>query len=314
MRKSRLHGWTWTALAGAVLWGVGFGTAAEPRPEVEITRNVSYYEGPDADPVRHKLDILAPKGGKDRPVLFLVHGGAWMAGSKDWGGLYAAVGKHFAEMGYVVVLPNYRLSPQVQHPEHIKDVARAVAWTHRHIAQYGGQPDQIFLCGHSAGGHLVALLATDERYLKAEGLKPDIIKGVIAVSGVYRILDLNWDVQVQVQTPTVQVMVDTKDMHWLPGRMIFGTDPRVRREASPIHHVKPGLPPFLILYAQRDLLTLPLMARNFHAALKEADNDADIWQVPQRNHFSIMFSAATPDDPVARKMTEFMKQHAAAKH
>src|SRR5262249_23495909 len=128
-----------------------------------------------------------PKGKSGYPVVVLVHGGAWMMGDNRCCGLYSSVGKFLASRGVGAVLPNYRLSPGVRHPEHVKDIARAVAWTRAHIAEYGGRPDRLFLAGHSAGAHLVSLLATDETYLNAEGLRIADIKGVIAVSGVYRI-------------------------------------------------------------------------------------------------------------------------------
>ena len=93
----------------------------------------------------------------------------------------------FYGIGAAVI--SYRLTPTVQHPGHIKDVARAFVWLHENIKKYGGRPDELFVCGHSAGGHLVALLATDESYLKAEGLALSDIKGVMPISGVYVIPD-----------------------------------------------------------------------------------------------------------------------------
>src|SRR5262249_14683330 len=124
---------------------------------------------------------------KDYPVVILVHGGAWMLGDNRCCGLYSSVGEFLASQGIGAVLPNYRLSPGVKHPEHIKDLARAFAWTRNHIAEHGGNPERIFLVGHSAGGHLVALLATDEKYLNAEGCRAADIKGVVGISGVYNI-------------------------------------------------------------------------------------------------------------------------------
>src|SRR5262249_56357633 len=87
-----------------------------------------------------------------------------MGGDNRCCGLYSAVGEFLARQGIGVVLPNYRLSPEVKHPEHVKDIARAFAWTRAHIAQYGGDPDKIFLAGHSAGAHLVALPSTPRPY------------------------------------------------------------------------------------------------------------------------------------------------------
>src|SRR5262249_10941217 len=113
-------------------------------------------------------------------------------GDKNLLGLYRGFGRFLARHGIVAVMINYRLSPAVKHPEHVKDVARAFAWTRRHIKDYGGDPDRIFLCGHSAGGHLVSLLATNQEYLKDKclDLKDEdraAIRGVISVCGVYLI-------------------------------------------------------------------------------------------------------------------------------
>src|SRR5205085_8307946 len=131
---------------------------------VERVQDVAYYNGPEADNHRHRLDLFLPKNKINCPVAILIHGGSWIMGDNRCCGLYSTVGEFLASQGIGAVLPNYRLSPGVKHPEHIKDLARAFAWTRRHIAEYGGRADQLFLMGHSAGGHLVSLLATDEQY------------------------------------------------------------------------------------------------------------------------------------------------------
>src|SRR5581483_10396907 len=131
--------------------------------EVARHTDIPYRTDKDADKERHKLDVYLPKGKKEFPVLFFVHGGGWKSGNKSW---YGALGHAFAQAGIGVVLTNYRLSPQVKHPAHVQDVAKAFAWTCANIGKYGGRADRLFVCGHSAGGHLVALLATDPEYLK----------------------------------------------------------------------------------------------------------------------------------------------------
>src|SRR5262249_21258684 len=139
------------------------------------------------------LDVFAPKGAPGpAPVVLFVHGGTWMYGDKNFFGIYRGLGKFPARHGVVAVMINYRLSPYVRHPEHVKDVARAFASVVRNIASYGGDPRRIILGGHSAGGHLVSLLVTDKTYLNdpALDLKPAEragLRGVVAVSGVYRI-------------------------------------------------------------------------------------------------------------------------------
>src|SRR5262245_61264796 len=141
--------------------------------EVEIFNDISYNDAKDADPNKQKLDLYLPKGQKDFPTLFFVHGGTWKSGDRkstwksgDQSRGYPDLGKFMAQHGVGAVIISYRLSPKVQHPAHIEDVAKAFAWTCTHIEKYGGKADQIFCCGHSAGGHLVSLLATDDKYLK----------------------------------------------------------------------------------------------------------------------------------------------------
>ncbi|HEV3235341.1 MAG TPA: alpha/beta hydrolase [Gemmataceae bacterium] len=259
--------------------------AKEKPYAVKAVRDVSYYDGPDAHKTKHKLDLFLPKDKKDFPVLFFVHGGGWRHGDKDFLGIYSAIGNMFAEHGIGAVVINYRLSPEVMHPEHIKDVARAFAWTYKNIASYGGLKDNIFVSGHSAGGHLVSLLATDDEFLKSEGLKADVIKGVLAISGVY--------------AP-------------LPERMfqgVFGKDPEERKSAFPINHVHEGLPPFLILYGDRDFPGCDTMSCDFAKCLKEKKDDVNAVEIPKRNHFSIITSLPADDDPVGKAMLEFIAAH-----
>jgi acetyl esterase/lipase len=314
------------AVTDAQLWGRG-GQHSPRTCEVAQVRNVAYYSGPGADDRRHRLDLFLPRGRHGYPVVVLVHGGAWMLGDKSCCGLYSAVGDFLASQGVGVVLPNYRLSPGVKHPEHIKDVARAVAWTKRHIADHGGDPDRLFLAGHSAGGHLVALLATDDSYLKAEGLSLGDLKGVIAVSGVYRIPAGKFDTTLGGATPLAFRVDEVAPLRgdgddggkpWTRSGLplsvnvfgpAFGDDPAVRAAASPINHVSPGLPPFLLLNAENDLPTLPDMAKDFADALRKAGAEVRQTTVRGRNHNSVMFRAIERDDPAAAAILEFVGSH-----
>src|SRR5439155_11237646 len=134
-----------------------------------------------ADSYRHRLDLFLPCGVKDYPVVVLVHGGAWVIGDNRCCGLYSSVGEFLARHGIGAVLPNYRLSPGVKHPEHVKDVARAFAWTRAHIREFGGRPDQLFLVGHSAVGNLVSFLAIEELFLRVVGVRSTELMVVVAV-------------------------------------------------------------------------------------------------------------------------------------
>ncbi len=296
--------------------------------EVEHVRDVAYYDGPRVDRGRHKLDLFLPKGLVDYPVVMLVHGGAWVVGDNRCCGLYSSVGECLARQGIGVVMPNYRLSPTIKHPEHIRDIARAFAWTHGNIAKHGGDPNRLFLVGHSAGGHLVALLATDEQYLKAEGRNINDIRGVVGLSGVYSIPPGKTDVHLfgsssdSVRLASITPLRGESnpqrkrllDMPGMPIRLnvfgpMFGNDAEARRAASPITHVRAGLPPFLLMVAENDLPLLPDMAEQMHRKLLENRCRSQLVKVDRRNHNTIMFQAASRDDRVSRAIVQFVREN-----
>jgi acetyl esterase/lipase len=333
IRQAYLAGWkTLQGPGDVVVRGVMSLRLWEPiRPQpvgaldVEELPDVAYRDGPQADPIRHRLDLFLPRGKKNFPVVVLVHGGAWVMGDNRCGGLYSSVGHFLASQGYGAVLPNYRLSPTVRHPAHVQDVAGAVAWTRRHIAEYGGDPQRIYLLGHSAGGHLVSLLATDASYLKAEGLTTADIKGVIAVSGVYRIppgvaevvlggrgphglrVEQNYPLRGD-QGPPLDIPLPGMPVRFDLFGLVFGDDPKERARASPVAHVRRGLPPFLILTAANDLPTQQDNADQFHQALLRADCKSRQLTIERRNHASVLFSAIRPDDPAARAVLDFLRE------
>ncbi len=251
-------------------------------PAVKKHTNLAYRTDPAADPERHTLDLYVPAGAKDFPVLFFVHGGTWRSGSK---GMYTALGEAFAELGIGTAVINYRLSPAVKHPAHVEDVAKAFAWTRENVGRYGGDKDKITLFGHSAGGHLVSLLATDPAYLKAEGLTPAAVRGVVSVSGVYSIL------------PEVTLF-----------HSAFGKDETVCRLASPLAHVTGKHPPFLLAYGDKDFDQLDRMALDMAAALKKHDSPHTVLRCEGRNHYSIIVLAIQPDDALHKAIRAFVRR------
>ncbi len=249
---------------------------------VETVQNLTYTQGPNGDAEKNKLDIYRKAGAAHAPVLFFVHGGAWKSGDRKQ---YPFFGNRFAKAGYIVVVPSYRLSPKHKHPAHIDDVADAFAWTVRYIAVHGGDPSRIFIAGHSAGGHLVSLLAANPDFLAARGLTPGAIRGVLAMSGVHDLTAAASDA--------------------VSGA--FGIDPEVLRRASPIKFVRHDLPPFLVTYCEWDYASLPLQAVTFYKALQAAGASAKLVYVPGENHISEMLSIPKPADPTAKAMLEFME-------
>jgi len=286
---------------------------AGKRYAVSVSRDIVYHDvADDPDRSRHMLDVYRPKGRESAPVLFFVHGGSWVSMCKDdvlglYG--YGTIARSFASRGFVVVVPNYRLSPCVKHPEHIKDVARAFAWTCRNAGRYGGDEEQIFVGGHSAGGHLVALLATDETYLKAEGRSRKDIRGVLVVSGVLRVDDL--DLKLSFDLPGGFGNVECKIS---PLALVFGDDPKTRKEASPLNHVGPGLPPFLVLSAGCDYPPLTRMAKEFTAALKKHDCPFEEKVIPWCTHETLLFDFGrlSADRATTDAIVNFINRHAKA--
>ena len=257
----------------------------KPKPpfEVERIKNLAYRTDKDADPDKHKLDLYLPKGAKNFPVLFFVHGGAWKSGNKE---MYIKFGEAFAGEGIGAVVINYRLSPKVQHPAHIEDVASAFAWVHANIETYGGRKDRVFICGHSAGGHLVALLATDEKYLKKEGLSFNDIRGVIPISGVHNI---------HAVVPLF--------------KSVFGSDREECRDASPIAHVGKTHPPFLLMYADHDYPTLGHMAEEMNDELKKHKCESQCVCIDHRTHISIILMPMTEADELRNDVLSFIAKH-----
>lgn len=261
-----------------------FSPAADVSFGVEKHLDLAYRADADADKERHKLDVYVPKGKKDFPVLFFVHGGSWKSGNKN---LYAALGNSFAAQGVGAVVINYRLSPKVKHPAHIEDVAKAFAWTCENIGKYGGKADRIFACGHSAGGHLVSLMATDPSYLKVEKRTPGDIRGVVAISGVYEI-----------------------DAGFRLFNSVFGADADVCKKASPVTHATGKHPPFLIAYGDADFPQLDVMAIGMDAALKKASSPTTLLKLADRNHYTIVISLVDAADPLHKAVWQFIETHA----
>ena len=157
--------------------------------------DIQYYDGPDLDTANHKLNLVMPKD-VEKPILFVwIGGGAWSYVNRD---MEMDVARKFAEKGIAVASVGHRLSPAtwkdsslntgIQHPEHIKDVARAIKYLYTHAGQYGYSDSKIFVGGYSSGAHLAALIAMDGQYLQKEGISKNLIRGVIPIAGTYDIL------------------------------------------------------------------------------------------------------------------------------
>jgi acetyl esterase/lipase len=255
----------------------------QPGDGVTLVRGLAYYDGPDFNPQKQVLDVYLPPRTSDFPIVFLVHGGGFERGNQS---RLAYLARTLAREGLGVVAITHRLTDgtpqQVFHPGHIEDVARAFAWTNNHMADYGGNVQKIVLLGHSAGAHLISLLATDGRYLAVHGLSTDLIKGVIPISGIYDLRNSG--------TPGF-----SSQQEW---------------DASPLKYVGERQPPFQILYADADNPGFDGQAKAFYQALVKANSEAELILVRPRDHLTIMSRTALPGDPAREAILRFIAEHA----
>ena len=236
---------------------------------------------------RNHLDIWRrpdlDRGGR-APVLLQVPGGAWMVGDKR--GQAHPLMSHLAELGWVCVAINYRLSPRSTWPDHIVDVKRAIAWTKEHIAEYGGDPNWIAITGGSAGGHLSSLAAltpNDPRF------QPGFEEA---------------DTRVQVAVPFYGVYDFTRSdnsMHPLMAPMVAKNVFKLSRTdiaepfrvASPITHVSEDAPPFFVLHGTNDSLVPVEQARSFTARLRAVSRQPVVYaELPYAQHAFEIFGSA----------------------
>ena len=261
----------------------------------EIKRDIPY-----ADPAheRQVLDVYSPTGAKNLPVVFWIHGGGWQAGDKVAVQLKPQV---FVEKGFVFVSTNYRLLPNVDMDTIIRDVAKSLGWVHKHIAEHGGDPKRIFVMGHSAGAQLAALVCIDDRYLKAEGVPFDVLKGCVPVDGD------TYDVPAIIETAETRRRVHGQPQAKFGHREKFGNTPEKHRDLSAVTHVVKGknIPPFQILHVA-DHPDNAAQAQRLGAVLKDASLPVTVFGAKDTNHTKINENLGQPDDPSTKALFEFV--------
>lgn len=189
--------------------------------------NIPYLTETDTDKEKPTLNIFTPRNKKfkNNPVLVFVHGGNWNSGDKK---MYGFFGRNFAKKGITTVIVGYTLSPKANYDGMAKQVTQAIEWTKNNIADYNGDPNSIFLTGHSAGGHLVALVATNPKYIKDKS----IIKGIILNDAAG--LDMKHYLEEFPPTATTDYLTTWTD------------NPKKWQDASPIYFLDKNSPQFMI--------------------------------------------------------------------
>jgi acetyl esterase/lipase len=251
---------------------VAFFAANAPAVFGAYTRHTNLAYG--ADP-QQRVDVYvpdkaapgAPMAAPPKPLIIFWHGGRWKSGDKSD---YRFVGAALAESGYVALIANYRHYPQVHMPGFMDDAAQTVQWAVAHAGEFGADPRQLFLMGHSAGAHMAALLALDPRYLRATCPAP-AIAGVIGLSGPYDFLPL--------------LEADVQDM--------FGP-PALYPESQPINYVRADAPPMLLAHGLKDETVWPKNSRNLASALSARGVSVTLKLYPKVAHADTVAALSPP--------------------
>ncbi len=263
----------------------------------KLTADIPYIENGHK---RHVLDLYTPEApaGKSLPVMFWIHGGGWQAGDKSDVALKPKV---LVERGFVFVSTNYRLLPDVTMEDLAADVAKSLGWVHKQIAQYGGDPQRIFVGGHSAGAQLAALICVDDRYLKQEGVPFSVLKGCVPVDGD------TYDIPKIIMTAEHRQTLYGGKMYTFGHRQKFGNDPEKHVDFSAVTHVArdKGIPPFLLLYFPGNPDTRA-QAQLLESVLRAADIPAKAYGKSDSNHSRLNNDLGNPDDPATAELYQFL--------
>jgi acetyl esterase/lipase len=232
------------------------------RASARIAEGLSYGPGE-----RHKLDVYAPRAAAMArlPVIVFFYGGSWNSGRRQG---YAFAARALAARGFVVVLPDYRLVPEVRYPEFLRDCAAAVRWSRSHAGAWGGDGERIVLIGHSAGAYNAAMVALDPGLL---GPDRSAIRGFAGLAGPADFLPLDDPASIAA----------------------FGAWPRPA-ETQPVSHAGPGAPPALLLHGTGDTRVRPRNSHRLAARLNAAGGDVRLKLYPGLGHVGILIALAIP--------------------
>ena len=265
--------------------------------DTEIIKKQDIVYAEPAGPL-HSLDVYASPSAKSAPVVFWIHGGGWQGGDKSD---VAQKPRFFLEQGFVFVSVNYRLLPKVEMIDIFHDVAKSFRWVHDHIAEYGGDPQRVLVGGHSAGAQLAALVCTDARYLKAEGIELTDLIGCVPVDGD------TYDVPAIIETEETRCRVHGQPQPRFGHREKFGNTAEKHREYSTVTHVAKdkSIPPFLILHVA-DHPDTSAQAFRLGTVLKAAAVKTTVFGAKETNHSKLNDNLGVAGDPATKALQEFV--------
>ncbi len=231
---------------------------------IHVKNNVSFGDLP-----RYKLDIYQPHiTNAKTPVIIFYYGGGWDSGERQ---MYGFVGSALASQGYITVIPDYRLYPEVIYPDFMTDIGLAYIWTRNNIMPAGETTPKIFIMGHSAGAHMAALFTYNQKYLYSLDKKTPMPDGFIGLSGPYGYNPLT---------------------HERSGHIFEKVSDET--EVQPIHQVRKNAPPALLLHGKKDKLVLTLNAYRMRDALHAVGAQAEAIELAKAGHINLLLALSKP--------------------
>lgn len=257
---------------------------AAPKDGVKTVKNLNY--GPDP---RQILDVYHGANLSNAPVVIYIHGGAYVSGDRDaYGEMYGNIATWFARQNTLAINATHRLAPGAPWPEAAKDVAGMVAWAKQNAATYGGDPNRIFLIGHSAGATHVATYVFDKRFQPDGG--PGVA-GAVLVSGRYRL-------EYNAADPNAANM-----------QAYFGKDGAAYVDRSPITHIRGATTPVFIVVCEYENPGLDVRGAELFQAICERDGACPRFtRLARHNHLSEVASFNTADEALGREILDFMSR------
>lgn len=218
---------------------------------------------------RHVLDVYPAATGAPSPVIVFFYGGGWGEGERAD---YLFVGSALAERGFTTVIPDYRVYPEVRFPGFVEDAAAAMRWTMDHVAEFGGDRRWIIVMGHSAGAHIVSMLAFDRKWLAKVNLDASIdLSGMIGLAGPYDFLPL----------------------HSQTLKQIFGREKGLAG-TQPINFVDTFSPPAFLATGKSDQTVEPGNTIRLAERIKSVGGNADVKLYNRVGHGSLIGAFARP--------------------
>lgn len=248
---------------------------AAPLPAgTRVVRDVAYGNDP-----RQRLDVYAPAGAHDAPVILMVHGGGWRRGDKSMSNVVANKVAYWVPRGVVVISVNYRMLPDTPPLEQARDVARALSLAQRRAAEWGGAPDRFVLMGHSAGAHLVSLLAAEPQLAREQGARP-------------------WHGTVSLDSASLDVVQTMNGRHFRLYDEAFGSNPADWLAASPLQQMHAAPAPFLAVCSSRRQDSCP-QAHTFVAKVRSLGGRGDVLE-EDLSHEEINANLGAPSEYTTR--------------